>query len=342
MHNFVIVGYGEIARKAHTPALLGQQEENCRIVALVDTRHPTELVIPRNLGPVPVYRKLESAILHHPEINVASFCTPQSVTLDLAMEAVERYGLHVLLEKPPGDHTRLPLLLQRAQQSHNKPITVFTAYHSTAPPGLPHIQEWIRLHSPHITHISMEWRENVQKWHPGQEWVTTREGLGVLDILFNPLSLLVYVLPAAPTFVQATLMRPANWESPIAGNAQLQSGNTPIHAEFDWNYRPRNRDGPEEIWNITFTASMPGQRNTTTVMRIQDGGAQVYVDNEKLTTEPTAEYMIGPEYVRLYERFFQLIKEGSSYMDSTTPRLVQEILEHGTWTTVKEYDIHGR
>jgi D-galactose 1-dehydrogenase len=191
MHNFVLVGFGEIARKAHTVAILGRSTD-CHIVAIVDTRKAAELQIPPCLDLVPVYPTLELACQCHPDINVASICTPASVTLDLAMIAVDRWGLHVLLEKPPGDYRRLPLLLLMAEKRH---VTVYTANHSTAPPGLPYIKEWIQLYGTGITNIDIEWKENVQKWHPHQKWVTTREGLGVLDILFNPLSLLVYVLP---------------------------------------------------------------------------------------------------------------------------------------------------
>lgn len=349
MYYFVIVGYGEIARKAHTTALLGRSAGDCRIVAIVDTRDVEILHIPPDLSHIPIYKTLARAVRNHPEINVASICTPPLATMDLAYEAVETFGLHVLLEKPPGDYTRLPKLQELATHRDN-PLTVFTANHSTAPPGLPHILEWIQtMHANNnsedsgIAHIYVEWKEDVRKWHPNQEWVTTRQGMGVLDMAFNPISLLVKVLPSAVPLVleEAALVRPSNWESPIAGTIKMRSGNILIHAAFDWRYQA-NYDEPEEVWTMTFTAhsnKWEDDNAPVRVMRIQDGGAQVYINDKRVTTEPTAEYSIGPEYVNLYETFVQLMNIKACYVDTTTPRLIEEILERATWTISAEYDI---
>jgi hypothetical protein len=75
-------------------------------------------------------------------------------------------------------------------------------------------------------------------------------------------------------------------------------------------------------------------------MVVRDGGAQVYIDDVRVTTEPTATYIIGPEYVNLYDRFVSLIREGKSYVDGTTPRLVHDIMVRGEWTVRNsEYSI---
>ncbi|KAL3912218.1 MAG: hypothetical protein SGILL_006972, partial [Bacillariaceae sp.] len=247
-------------------------------------------------------------------------------------------GLHVLLEKPPGNYRRLPLLLEEAS-ANIPPTTVFTAYHSSTPPGRPHIQAWIEQHAPNITTIHIEWKENVQKWHPGQHWITTRDGLGVLDIVFNPLSLLVNVLPSDHPLVleSAQLRRPTNWVSPLSGIAKIRSGTIAITADFAWDYIPKDDKTPEELWNVTCTATANSGSVSTSTMRIQDGGAQVYVDGTRVTTEPTAEYTIGPEYVNLYDMLVKLMNEGNSYIDATTPKLIQEMLEKAEWTQVDEY-----
>jgi hypothetical protein len=41
--------------------------------------------------------------------------------------------------------------------------------------------------------IHFFWKESAAKWHRGQDWVTKKEGGGVMDLLFNPLSLLFRV-----------------------------------------------------------------------------------------------------------------------------------------------------
>ena len=345
MYNFVIVGYGEIASKAHTPAI--EQRADCNIQAIVDI-NPTaaSLLLSKSSKKknIPCYTSLSSALQQHPDINAASICTPQSATMDYAYESVELYGLHTLLEKPPGDHTRLPRLLEIAKE---KNVTVFTAYHSTVPPGIPYIQEWVQQNHSSITKIKIEWKENVRKWHPNQQWVTTRDGLGVLDILFNPISLLVYVLPnGPPQFVSANLIRPSNWQSPISGTVSMLSTSSttgqrsiPIGAEFAWDYEPSlTKTDPEEIWDISFEATTTTSSKITTMV-IKDGGAQVYIDDDRVTTEPTADYMIGPEYVNLYSRFVHLIQQGESYVDGKTPSLIHEIMEQGKWSVTKEYKI---
>ena len=346
LYNIVIVGYGEIARKAHTSAIL-QRNGDCRIVALVDVRDREELLpsIPQEIVHVPIYPTLQDAVNEHPECNVASICTPQQFTLDLAFEAI-KLGLHVLLEKPPGDYRRLPLLLGEAIKKRDPPLSVFTAYHSSAPPGLPHIQKWLQhWNEQEITSVKITWKENVKKWHPGQDWIATREGLGVLDILFNPLSLLVHVMTTSDgtdqiQLEEAHLNRPSNWESPISGTASMRAGEVPIEAFFAWEYIANAAtNDPEEIWDIVMTAKAKTDSANSSTMAIKDGGAQVYIDGEKVTTESTADYMIGPEYVNLYEIFVKLMNEGRSYIDATTPRLIQEIMDTAEWNEVDEYKL---
>jgi L-arabinose 1- dehydrogenase len=345
MYNFVIIGYGEIASKAHTPAI-EQRVDCCTIKAIVDidpTMASSRLSKYSKQKSITCFTSLSSALQRHPDITAASICTPQSVTMDYAYETVS-LGLHTLLEKPPGDYTRLPGLLEMAKQ---KKVTVFTAYHSTVPPGITYIQEWIQQNRSSITKINIEWKENVRKWHPNQQWVTTREGMGVLDILFNPLSLLVYVLPhGPPQFVSANLTRPSNWQSPISGRVYMLSSASPgqkpisIQAEFAWDYEPSiTTTDPEEIWNIAFEATRTISPEMSSTIVIKDGGAQVYIDNNRVTTQPTAEYRIGPEYVHLYSRFVNLIQRGESYVDGTTPYLINEILEKGDWSVTREYNI---
>mmetsp|Transcript_114 Transcript_114/g.289 ORF Transcript_114/g.289 Transcript_114/m.289 type:complete len:99 (+) Transcript_114:101-397(+) len=64
-------------------------------------------------------------------------------------------------------------------------------------------------------------KENASKWHPGQDWITSKEGFGVLDILCNPLSMLDEILgPIASDGMKvatSNVIVPRNWSSPISG-----------------------------------------------------------------------------------------------------------------------------
>ena len=159
----------------------------------------------------------------------------------------------------------------------------------------------------------------------------------MLDIVFNPLSLLVHVLTEEIVLDKATLNRPANWGSAISGTANMNAGDIPISAVFAWDYVGTD-NRPEEVWNITLTA-VTAPTESMSIMEIQDGGAQVYIYAKKVTTSPTADYIIRPEYINLYDRFVKLMKEGHSYVDATTPRLIQEITESAEWNEVEEYKI---
>lgn len=346
-HNIIIVGFGTIARQAHLPAILSRSDAT--LVAIVDTIHP---ILPSVIT-APVYHSLSDAVATHSDATVACICTPKAVTLDLAAEAIA-LGLHVMVEKPPGGYRRVAEVWEEARKMG---VVMFTGYHSTMPAGVEHIVEWLRgwerernegIEEEGIVEVSVDWRENVLKWHPNQTWVTTKDGGGVLDMLFNPISLLVYVFSTSSSIssssssehhnwkvISSSLQRPTNWDSAINGTALLHlhlANNTPlarVSLRFAWDHEPMT----DQIWSMTLT-------NGTSQLRVTDGGAQVQVDGRKLTTEKTEEYVLGPEYVRLYDKLFsELIVTGMSYVDGETPRIVEEVERVAEWTEIEAFDV---
>lgn len=346
-----ICGFGEIATKAHLPAIL-KASGQYRVVAIIDPNREMAVTRLGHFGlsekDVAVYQGLAECLgdfnskksSKRTTLDAVAVCTPSLVTLDLAAEALQA-GKHVLVEKPPGDWRRLFGLQSVAQ---NQRIAFFTAYHTAACVGLPHAKEWLTARANSLEKIQVTWKECVRKWHPGQEWVTRKNPAGnvcegVLDIVFNPLSLL-FALLGPMQFRASTLVVPSNWETPISGSfaltANTNTGNIPIpvNGEFGWDYERAASDGegPDEIWTIDF-------HGQSSVLSLQEGGCQVYRDGQRVTTQSTAAYPLGPEYQNLYKQFSTLVANRSCAVDDTTPRLLQEIQDKATRGTCQAYNM---
>lgn len=342
-----ICGFGEIATKAHLPAISRSCGGLFRLAAVVDPDRATVAEKLGNLLPsencaVRLYRSLSECLADAEDaaisLDAVSVCTPSTVTLDLAHNALEA-GKHVLVEKPPGDWKRLKGLRELAA---SRQVTLFTAYHTAVCVGLPHSQEWLRTHARDLKQVRVIWKESVRKFHPCQVWVTKKDPStnaceGVLDIVFNPLSLL-FALLGPLEFQSSSLTVPSNWETPISGSFSLTAtapesgGVIPVTGDFAWDYEPDEPDEPEEIWTVSF-------RTPTSTLLLTDGGSQVYVDGRRVTTQPTAAYPLEPEYENLYCQFASLIASKQSAADETTPRLLQEIQAGAIWNSCPAYDI---
>ena len=359
----VICGFGEIASKAHFPAIQ-RVPHQFRLVAIVDPN--TESVQQRlsksshpNASDILVYKTLLDCINDMKQsIDAISVCTPSSVTLNLAQTALEcnsygRNNIHVLVEKPPGNWRRLQRLKHLAMCSKS---AFFTAYHTAACVGHKHIVQWLNAHIHELQSVHVTWKESVRKWHPKQYWITKKQmsktdndasadsdktkedeycaAEGVLDMVFNPLSLL-HALLGQLTYRSSTLIVPSNWETPIEGTFELaischgahdenKTDGIPVTGDFAWNYEPSDssnddgEDDSEEIWNIYF-------QSAKSALHLKDGGSQVYVDGHRVTTQPTSAYPLQPEYENLYDRFYNLVCQRKCHVDDATPKLLEEI-----------------
>ena len=157
--------------------------------------------------------------------------------------------------------------------------------------------------------------------------------------------------------MKADLFQPCNWNAPISGTSQLlmtvpvNDGakgmvevEVPILAEYAFDYEPGTDDADEEIWDIEFVESKAdSDQSSSSNLIIRDGGAQAYIGSQRVTTEPTREYPLMPEYEALYDQFFSLLQmnrsrnadageKAPSIVDCTTMAILKEITKLGKCT----------
>src|SRR5699024_2048398 len=120
-------------------------------------------------------------------------------------------GRDVLLEKPPGASVAEVMALDRL--ARDKACVLYATWHSRHAAGVGPARDWLagrRILGGRIT-----WREDVRRWHPGQDWIWQAGGLGVFDPGINALSVLTAILPVEVFVGAAELEFPANRDTPI-------------------------------------------------------------------------------------------------------------------------------
>ncbi|MFO6445906.1 Gfo/Idh/MocA family protein [Erythrobacter sp. NE805] len=286
-----IIGYGKIARTEHAPAIAAHPE--LALVAVVAPGGAPD-------AGVPVFASLAELLAALPDgVDAVSLATPPRVRHAIAAEAIAA-GLAVLLEKPPAaTFGELQDLEARARAAGT---CLFAAWHSQYAPAV--APAAALLDGETVTALAIEWREDVKRWHPGQDWIWEPEGFGVLDTGINALSIASAILPQ-PLFVEsAEFTIPSNRQTPIAATLHFAGG--ALSAGFDW------RETREEVRCLTVdTAS--GRR-----VAIHDGGARLVVDG--------AEHPLGPfaEYPALYARFAALVPARAIAVDAAPMRILAD------------------
>ncbi len=282
-----VVGVGKIARDQHLPAIAG--DPDFRLAAAV-SRHGT-------VRDVPNFTDFDDFLKNGPEAAVA-LCTPPSVRLEMALKAIAA-GRDLLLEKPPAATLgEIETIIAAARAAG---VTLFQTWHSRFAPAVPRAREW--LSSRAISAVRINWREDVRRWHPGQDWVWAPGGFGVFDPGINALSILTEILPGAMHVRSALLEVPSNCATPIGVEmAMLARGDIPVAAVFDW-----RQEGPQ-TWDIEVETE--GR-----LLRLSMGGAKMEIDGSAIEVGPEAEY---PE---IYRRFASLIVARHSDADIAPLRL---------------------
>lgn len=286
-----IVGYGTIAQAQHCPAIAA--DPAFRLVAVVHPR-PVEGL------EVPVFGSLGAMLAAMPgRVDAVSLCTPPGVRRAIAAEAIAA-GLAVLLEKPPAATLGEIDALEAAARAAGTGL--FAAWHSQHAPAVAPAAALLAGES--ITRLAIDWREDVGKWHPGQEWIWEPDGFGVFDTGINALSIASAILPERLIVEEAELSIPEGRQAPIA--ARLRFAGEGRTATFDW------REVGGEVWCIAIeTAS--GLRVT-----LLDGGARLVVNGAAQPVGPLA------EYPALYARFADLAKTGTIAVDREPLRLIAD------------------
>lgn len=286
-----IIGFGKIARTEHVPAIAANPA--FRLVAVVS---------PNGAGDagVPVFASLGELRAAMPGgVDAVSLCTPPRVRRPIASEAIAA-GLAVLLEKPPA--ATLGELEDLEAQARLAGTCLFAAWHSQYAPAV--LPAAALLEGETVTRLDIDWREDVRKWHPGQQWIWEPDGFGVFDTGVNALSIASAILPERLFVEDAELVIPADRQAPIAACLNFVGANRT--ARFDW------REQGEEAWNLCVeTAS--GRR-----VDLHGGGARLVVDG--------AERPLGPfaEYPAIYARFADLVRERRVEVDSNPMRILAD------------------
>ena len=300
-----IVGFGKIARDQHVPAIAATDGVT---LAAVASRNAS-------LADVPHFATIEQLLRDGPAIDAVALCTPPQVRRAQAAAALEA-GKHVMLEKPPGASVGEldPLIAQAARAGR----TLFATWHSRFAPAVEPARHW--LASRRISSVTIDWKEDVRVWHPGQGWIWEPGGLGVFDPGINALSILTRILPQ-PLFVTAAeLSFPANREAPIAAHLSMaDAAGLPITAEFDF-----RQSGPQS-WDILIeTDGGP--------LKLSGGGARLIAGSEVLVDAEAEEYR------GLYRRFVELTATGTSDVDLAPLRLVADAFMLGRRQIVAAFE----
>jgi D-galactose 1-dehydrogenase len=301
-----LVGVGKIARDQHLPAI--RANPDLQLIAAASRHFP-----PGDEG-FQRYDTLDRMLDAHPEMDAVALCTPPQVRHDLAALALER-GRHVFLEKPPG--ATLSEVEALTQQAGRAGRTLFASWHSRFAPAVAPARRW--LAGRRIDSVRIDWREDVRRWHPGQEWIWAAGGLGVFDPGINALSIATEILPRPFFLREAELRFPANRDAPVAADlAFTDATGIAITAGFDW-----LQTGPQ-TWDIRIETDAG-----TLVLSL--GGARLTLDGRMLVEAREQ------EYPGLYARFVELVRGGRSEVDVSPLRHVADAFLRGRRVTVDAF-----
>lgn len=285
-----LVGIGKIARDQHLPAIAA------------DPRFELVATASRNasVADIPAYADIESMIAGGHALDAVSLCTPPSGRDAIARAAIEA-GLHVMLEKPPG--ATLSEVRAIADDAQKAGVTLFATWHSRAAAGVEPARVWLADRA--VGDVRITWKEDIRRWHPGQDWILGAGGFGVFDPGINALSIATHILPVPLVVEHASIVVPAGRQSPIAATLAMRSGATPVLAEFDF-----LQTGPQS-WDIAVETDAG-------VMLLGMGGAELTLPGQETVRAADR------EYPNLYACFADLVDRGESDVDLAPLRLVAD------------------
>lgn len=287
-----VVGVGKIARDQHIPCI--QKNKNFQLVAGVSRSAKIEGV--RN------FESLAALKASQVKVDAVALCTPPSVRLAMAREAMDA-GWHVLIEKPPTPTlTEMMAIIDYAKK---KKRVLYATWHSRYNKAVDEAKK--RLKGKHVSFMRVTWKEDVKRWHPGQEWISQPGGFGAFDPGINALSIVTKILPE-PIYVEAAKIDvPANWSTPIGADITFKRGDgvkADLSAVFDW------RQTGEQFWTIDIR-TQDGME-----LKLINGGSNLHI-NGKLIMEAKME-----EYEMIYGKFAKLLKAKKSDSDYSPLQLV--------------------
>ena len=275
-----LVGIGKIAVDQHVPAISASPDWT--LAATVSRKG--------HVDGVENYTTIEAMLEARPDVPVISLCLPPVPRFAYA-EAALKAGRHVMLEKPPG--ATLAEIHALETLARDRGLTLYATWHSRMAQAVAPAKTW--LASKTVTRAHITWREDVRKWHPGQDWVFEPGGMGVFDPGINALSILTEILPMPVHLTSARLEFLSNRQTPIA--AQLIFSDQ-VTADFDW-----RQEGPQ-TWDIEV-------ETTDGSIALRMGGNVLEIDGQPVSGEAS----IMGEYPALYARMADQVLTGTSDID---------------------------
>jgi len=304
-----IVGVGKIVHDQHLPAI--RKSDAYELVATASRN----AVVDGVAG----FQNIESMLMAQPDIQAVALCMPPQYRYAAARFALAR-GVNVLLEKPPG--ATVCEVEQLAALADENDCRLYTTWHSRHGAAVEQAKGVLSDPELEIETVSIHWKEDVRKWHPGQEWIWQAGGLGVFDPGINGLSILTHILPTDFYVDRAELQFPSNKAAPIAATIDFKTPNgVTVTGEFDWRV-----DGGEQ-WRIDV-------QTTKGVMTLSDGGAKLSMDGTEQAVPKHSEH---GEYEAIYAKFEQVIKTKTSAVDLQPLKLVADAFLLGNRQIVEAF-----
>lgn len=298
-----LVGIGKIARDQHIPSI--ERSPSFALAAGVSRS--------AKVDGVENFTDLEAFLSARPDVLAVSLCTPPSSRFEMAVSAIKA-GRDVMLEKPPGATLGEVEALVALAEHHQ--VSLFATWHSRFAPAVEPARKWLKGKT--IRSVEIVWKEDVRRWHPGQDWIWEAGGFGVFDPGINALSILTALVPSV--FVTGAILEtPENQAMPIAAKLSMRNlDGVAVEADFDW-----RQEGPQ-TWDIAI-------RTDQGELRLSRGGASMSVDGRMRKEEPEA------EYDGLYARFAELVASKQVDVDLSPLKIVADAFLCGRKVDVEPF-----
>lgn len=281
-----LVGMGKIARAQHLRTIMASTHfELAATVSLPEDE---------TVGDIPAYTRIADALAGPHNIQAVAICTPPRHRFRIAQEALAA-GCHVLLEKPPA--AGIAELQALEEQARSREVALFAGWHSRYATCVEPAKAWLADKA--ISSVSVEWKENVRRWHPGQDWIFEAGGMGVFDPAINALSIVTYILPKSFSFESGVLEIPKNRQAPVSASLNFTYQDE-VTIAFDLDFLHKG----EDVWNIEVVTA-DGQ-----MILMRRGGVLYIEGREHIASSPS-------EYECVYDRFLHLIRTRELDVDAT-------------------------
>ena len=304
-YKLALVGIGKIANDQHIPAL---SDSDAFTLAATASRNGT-------VDGVTAYKSLAELLEAEPDIDCVSIATPPHVHYGDAKRAIEA-GKHVMVEKPPG--ATLAEVIDLETRAKAAGVAFYTSWHSRHAAAVAAAKDWLADRP--LESLKITWIEDVQEWHPGQDWVWEPGGLGVFDTGINALSILTRILPDEVHVKEAALKVPENKQTPIVVEIDfVHPEGAGVSAVFDW-----TRAGPP-TWDMDIRAA--GE-----TAKLSGGGAKFEAGGEVLAEGEDR------EYPTLYAEFAELVAAAKVDADPRPLRHVADAFMLGRRELVEPFE----